>query len=91
LKTLQEAKREISSRFIGLGGIQGVGTRASENAVCVYLDKGVSLQAAVWEQLNKTAAPYAVITEEAGRAIAADGKRARASRLLRRIATRIGQ
>ena len=35
---LMEAKRRLSSRYLGQGGIHGFGLRRSEGAVCVYIE-----------------------------------------------------
>jgi hypothetical protein len=75
VRTLQEAKREVSTRFVGQSGIQGVGTRVSENAVYVYLARGVRLKPSVEKQIVEIAAPFAVVTEESGRAVLAGAQR----------------
>ncbi len=69
MKTLQDAKRDVSARFVGKAGIHGVSSRASENVVYVYVDRGVALMPSVRDELMKLAAPYPVVTQEESRAV----------------------
>lgn len=60
--TLLELKRIIRDKFLGKSGIHGIGIRASENALQVYLDPDVGPdQDEVVETIRRAVAPYALV------------------------------
>ncbi len=61
-QTLEQAKREVSARYIGRSGIHGVGIRRSANAIYVYVDTpGGEIAPGVWSEMTKVAFPYPVV------------------------------
>jgi hypothetical protein len=67
--SLDATKRLISQKYLGKGGIHGVGLSKAENAVRVHLspaDASDGSRRALLEALKRDAAPYEVVvtTEE---------------------------
>lgn len=70
--TLLETKKLIRDKFLGMAGIHGVGIRASENAVQVYLDPDYRPgQDEVVETIRRAVAPYKLLVIREGCAILA--------------------
>ena len=64
-ESLDDVKRRLGERYLGKGGIHGVGLRRSRNAVTVYLSPGsVPGRDATLQALRAEAAPFDVIVVE---------------------------
>lgn len=62
---LRELKQRISERHMGRGGIHAIGLRASENALCVYVDPGAHLEGTdILRQIEREAAPLKILLIE---------------------------
>jgi len=60
--TLEDVKSRFRSRYLGRGGVHGLGIRRSENAVCVYLDaQERPEQPALLAEMKEEAAPFGVL------------------------------
>jgi hypothetical protein len=70
-KSLDEAKRSITEKYLGKQGIHGVGISRSKNALRVYVDAASALDdqhKAILEKIKQDAAPYSVLEVEEERA-----------------------
>ena len=73
--SLEATKRRLSRKYLGKGGIHGIGLSRTRNAVCVHLASSddaaqAAQQNAVLEELKRDATPYEVLvtSEERARA-----------------------
>jgi hypothetical protein len=70
--SLEATKRRLSRKYLGRGGIHGIGLSRSRSAVCVHLASGDAAEAAqqnaVLDELKRDAAPYEVLVTVEGRA-----------------------
>lgn len=61
-ESLDEVKARLSKRFLGKGGVHGLGVKRSENAVCVYLNPDCGDEGErVLAQIEKEALPFKVV------------------------------
>lgn len=70
-KSLDEAKKSITEKYLGEAGIHGVGISRSRNALRVYVDTASGFgdnYRAILEEIRKEAAPYSVLEIEEERA-----------------------
>jgi hypothetical protein len=70
-KSLDEAKKSITEKYLGEAGIHGVGISRSRNALRVYVDAASDFgdnYRAILEEIRKEAAPYSVLEIEEERA-----------------------
>lgn len=59
---LQDAKRRISGRYLGRGGIHGIGLRRSEQGIVVYLEPGAAaVEGPLLREIEREAAPFRLI------------------------------
>jgi hypothetical protein len=67
-RSLDEAKGQIASKFLGKAGIHSIGISRAENAIRVYLDAtDKETLKAVWPEIEQEAAPYKVIAIQSDR------------------------
>jgi hypothetical protein len=59
--TLEETKGRISARYLGTGGIHGVGVSRADNAVRLYVSAEAALDDARLEEIQRLAAPFGVV------------------------------
>jgi hypothetical protein len=68
---LEEAKQRVKARFLGNAGVHGVGIRASQNAVAVYVDRERErISDQLLAELKQAAAPWDVVVIHEDRASA---------------------
>jgi hypothetical protein len=70
-KSLDEAKKSITEKYLGEAGIHGVGISRSRNALRVYVDAATDFgdnHRVILEEIRKEAAPYSVLEIEEERA-----------------------
>lgn len=59
---LKEAKRRLSSRYLGVEGIHGFGLRRAEGAVYVYLEPSAGgSQESLLREIEREAAPFRLV------------------------------
>ncbi|NIA68357.1 hypothetical protein HBA54_07110 [Pelagibius litoralis] len=60
--SLEALKERLKGRFLGRGGVHGLGIRRAENAICVYADmeENPELQAVLTE-IQKESGPIRVL------------------------------
>jgi hypothetical protein len=64
-KTLEQVKEQIRSRFLGHGGIHGVGLSLKQKAIRLYVDpKQAGDCTSTLDQVRKSAEPFDVIVVE---------------------------
>src|SRR5262249_14253135 len=64
-RTLEQVKEQIRSRFLGHGGIHGVGLSLKQKAIRLYVDpKRTAECAGALEQVRQSAEPFDVIVVE---------------------------
>ena len=61
---LDEAKRRISDKYLGVGGIHGVGMSRANNAVRVYVSTADAIDDARLEEIRRVAEPFDVLIVE---------------------------
>jgi len=62
-ESLQDIKRSISQQYLGRSGIHGVGLRAGEDAVVIYVaPDSTREQELLLEDIRRAAAPHGVVT-----------------------------
>lgn len=59
-RSWEQVKSRLSEEYLGKRGIHGIGYRASENAIVVYVEKGADFEG-LRQELSSKAAPYDVI------------------------------
>jgi hypothetical protein len=64
--SLEATKRRLSRKYLGRGGIHGIGLSRARNAVCVHLAAGrdaahAAQQNAILDELKHDASPYEVL------------------------------
>ena len=64
--SLETTKQRLSERYLGKGGIHGIGLSRAKNAVRIHMESSVSAaekaqQSAVLEELKREAAPYEIL------------------------------
>ena len=64
-RTLEQVKEQIRSRFLGHGGIHGVGLSLKQKAIRLYVDpRRTGECAGTLDQVRKSAEPFGVIVVE---------------------------
>ena len=67
-KSLDEVKKQLSSKFLGKAGIHSVGISRVENAVRVYVEsEAEETLKDVLSEIEKEAAPYKVVPIQSDR------------------------
>jgi len=62
MKSLDEIKELVASKYLGKGGIHSVGISRSQNAVRVYLDPEANdQQSKILEEIEKEASPFKIL------------------------------
>ena len=71
--TLEDTKRRLSRKYLGKGGIHGIGLAKRQNAIRVHLApstgrdrEGTAQQSALLDELRRDASPYAVLVTSEG-------------------------
>ena len=68
-KSLDEAKGQLATKFLGQAGIHSIGISRTENAIRVYVDsEAEDTLKDVWPEIEKEAAPYKVVAINSDRA-----------------------
>ncbi len=61
-KSLNETKETLSRKYLGKGGIHGIGIRRSQNAICIYVNIEDSPgHDQLFDEIKNEAAPYQVL------------------------------
>ena len=61
---LDEAKRRISEKYLGVGCIHGVGLSRADNAVRVYVSTASAIDDAWLEEMRRIAEPFKLLIVE---------------------------
>jgi hypothetical protein len=61
---LDEAKRRISEKYLGVGCIHGVGLSRADNAVRVYVSTTDAIDDASLEEMRRVADPFEILIVE---------------------------
>ena len=61
-RTLDEARKLISRKYLGRGGIHGVGARRDTETICIYLSATSEPdRESLFEEIKKDATPYGIL------------------------------
>ena len=70
MKTLDETRKLISRKYMGRGGIHGVGARPDSGIIFIYLSETSSPnRESLFEEIEKIASPYRVVRVETQQAV----------------------
>lgn len=59
--SLEEAKKNLVSRYLGKFGIHGVGIRKADNVLCIYFNRDAEPEVSILKEIEDAAAPFKIV------------------------------